>query len=45
MMVDQWGRVLYRVPRGRGCLSAYVDLARQRRDRDSFPSLTHRVLN
>jgi deaminated glutathione amidase len=45
MIVDHWGRVLDRLPRARGCVIAEVDLARQRRDRDSFPSLTHRVLN
>ena len=45
MFVDQWGGALDRLPRGRGCVIAEVDLARQRRDRDSFPSLTHRVLN
>jgi len=45
MIVDHWGRVLDRLPRGRGCVTAEVDLARQRRDRESFPSLTHRVFN
>lgn len=45
MIVDHWGRVLDRLPRGRGCIIAEVDLGRQRRDRDSFPALTHRVLN
>jgi len=45
MIVDHWGRVLERLPRGRGCITAEIDLERQRRDRDSFPSLTHRVLH
>ena len=45
MIVDHWGRVLGRLPRGRGCVTAEVDLERQRRDRASFPSLTHRVLH
>ena len=45
MIVDHWGRVLDRLPRGRGCVIAEIDLERQRRDRGSFPSLTHRVLN
>lgn len=45
MIVDHWGRVLERLPRGRGCITAEIDLERQRRDRDSFPSLTHRVFN
>ena len=45
MIVDHWGRVLERLPRGRGCITAEIDLERQRRDRGSFPSLTHRVFN
>jgi deaminated glutathione amidase len=45
MIVDHWGRVLDRLPRGRGCITAEIDLERQRRDRDSFPSLTHRVFH
>jgi deaminated glutathione amidase len=45
MIVDHWGRVLDRLPRGRGCITAEIDLERQRRDRASFPSLTHRVFN
>jgi deaminated glutathione amidase len=45
MIVDHWGRVLERLPRGRGCITAEIDLERQRRDRASFPSLTHRVFN
>lgn len=45
MIVDHWGRVLARLPRGRGCILAPIDLERQRRDRGSFPSLAHRVLN
>ena len=45
MIVDHWGRVLERLPRGRGCITAEIDLGRQRRDRDSFPSLTHRVIH
>ena len=45
MIVDHWGRVLERLPRGRGCITAEIDLERQRRDRAGFPSLTHRVLN
>src|SRR5579883_2461458 len=43
MIVDHWGRVLARLPRGRGCITADVDLQQQRRDRESFPSLTHRI--
>ena len=45
MIVDHWGRVLDRLPRGRGCITAEIDLERLRRDRGSFPALTHRVLN
>jgi predicted amidohydrolase len=44
MIVDYWGRVLQRVPRGRGCALAEVDLARQLTVRASFPALEHRVL-
>ncbi len=45
MIVDHWGQVLDRLPRGRGCVTAEIDRERQRRDRGSFPSLTHRVFN
>ncbi len=45
MIIDHWGRVPERLPRGRGCITAEIDLERQRRDRGSFPSLTHRVFN
>jgi nitrilase len=44
MIVDYWGRVLKRVPRGRGCAVAEVDLARQSALRESFPALKHRTL-
>ena len=43
MIVDYWGRVLQRVPRGRGCIVAEVDLARQAGVRESFPALVHRA--
>jgi predicted amidohydrolase len=42
MIVDFWGRVLERVPRGRGCAVAEVDLERQAGVRESFPALIHR---
>jgi deaminated glutathione amidase len=45
MIVDHWGQVLDRLPRGRGCITAEIDLERQGRDRGSFPSLTHRVFH
>src|SRR6266480_5981924 len=44
MIVDYWGRVLQRVPRGRGCALAEVDLERQMGVRESFPALLHRAL-
>jgi deaminated glutathione amidase len=44
MIVDYWGRILQRVPRGRGCAIAEVDLVRQGGVRESFPALRHRVL-
>ena len=42
MIVDYWGRVLQRLPRGRGCAVAELDLARQASVRASFPALAHR---
>jgi predicted amidohydrolase len=44
MIVDYWGRILGRLPRGRGCVSAEIDLVRQAEVRKSFPALLHRVL-
>jgi nitrilase len=44
MIVDHWGRVLQRLPRGRGVVVADVDLVRQAEARTSFPSLSHRML-
>jgi deaminated glutathione amidase len=44
MIIDYWGRILSRLPRGRGCVSAEVDLVRQAEVRRSFPALMHRVL-
>jgi deaminated glutathione amidase len=43
MIVDYWGRILKRVPRGRGTAIAEVDLARQAAVRESFPALQHRT--
>ena len=43
MIVDYWGRVLQRVPRGRGCALAEIDLAAQASVRESFPALVHRA--
>jgi deaminated glutathione amidase len=44
MIVDHWGRILQRLPRGTGVVVAEVDLQAQARVRESFPALTHRVL-
>jgi predicted amidohydrolase len=44
MIVDYWGRILVRLPRGRGTVTAEVDLVRQAEVRRSFPALLHRVL-
>jgi nitrilase len=44
MIVDYWGRVLARRPRGRGVVIADVDLVRQAEVRSGFPALQHRVL-
>jgi len=44
MIVDHWGRVLQRLPRGRGIVVADVDLVRQAEARASFPALDHRML-
>ena len=45
MIVDYWGRILQRVPRGRGCALAEIDLAHQQSVRTSFPALSHRALS
>jgi deaminated glutathione amidase len=44
MIIDHWGTVLQRLPRGQGCVVAEVDLNRQASARTSFPALDHRVL-
>jgi deaminated glutathione amidase len=44
LLVDYWGRVLQRLPRGRGCIVAEIDAARQAEVRQNFPALDHRVL-
>ncbi|HEY7964070.1 MAG TPA: carbon-nitrogen hydrolase family protein [Steroidobacteraceae bacterium] len=43
MIVDYWGRILQRVPRGRGCAVAELDTAAQASVRESFPALAHRA--
>jgi len=42
LIVDCWGRVLSRLPRGTGCISADLDLVRQSEVRHNFPVLEHR---
>jgi len=44
LIVDYWGRVLARLPRGTGVVVADIDLAAQASARESFPALQHRVL-
>ncbi len=44
MIVEPWGRVLARLPRGTGVITAELDLARQRRLRQDFPAVQHRRL-
>jgi nitrilase len=44
LIVDWWGRVVTRLPRGRGVISAAIDLEGLRAARAAFPSLSHRVL-
>jgi predicted amidohydrolase len=44
MIVDYWGRVLARQPRGSGVVVAEIDLDAQARVRQEFPALEHRVL-
>ena len=43
LIVDHWGAILQRLPRGTGCVVADVDLNRQAEARTSFPALTHRM--
>lgn len=43
MVVDFWGRILQRVPRGTGYAIAEIDLALQSQVRESFPALAHRT--
>jgi deaminated glutathione amidase len=44
LVVDHWGRVLAREPRGSGIVTAAVDLEAQQATRASFPALRHRVI-
>jgi predicted amidohydrolase len=44
LIVDYWGRVLARLPHGRGVVVADFDAAGQSAARSSFPALAHRVM-
>jgi nitrilase len=44
MIVDCWGRVLARLPRGTGVVVGEIDLVRQREVRQNFPSVANRRL-
>lgn len=43
MIVDHWGRILARLPRGRGVVIADLDPQAQAEVRGSFPALDHRL--
>ncbi|HET7202509.1 MAG TPA: carbon-nitrogen hydrolase family protein [Steroidobacteraceae bacterium] len=45
MIVEPWGRVVARLPRGTGVITAELDLVRQRRLRQDFPAVDHRRLS
>jgi len=44
MIVDPWGRVLDRLPRGSGFVVSNVDLDKVRNTRRNFPVLQHRKI-
>ena len=44
LIVDHWGRVLAREPRGSHVVTATLDMEGQKLPRESFPALKHRVL-
>lgn len=44
MIVDPWGTVLDRLPRGSGVVSAEIDLNRVANTRRNFPAISHRRL-
>jgi nitrilase len=43
MIIDYWGRILARRPRGQGVVVHDLDLAGQAKVREEFPALRHRV--
>ena len=45
MIIDWWGRVMTRLPRGSGFVSAPIDRAAIARCRADFPALANRVLS
>src|SRR5258705_42246 len=45
MIVDPWGVVLDRLPRGSGIVTAGINHAYKRSLRTSLPALTHRTLH
>ena len=45
MIVETWGRIVTRLPRGTGVITAELDLDRQRRLRQDFPAVDHRRLS
>ncbi len=45
MIVDPWGRILDRLPRGSGVIIAEINPAYQQSLRASLPALTHRTLH
>jgi nitrilase len=45
MIVDHWGQVLARLPRGTGVVVADIDIAAQQSAREKFPALQHRRLD
>jgi len=44
LIVDHWGRILRRLPRGRGVVVCDLDLELQAEARAAFPALAHRVM-
>jgi nitrilase len=42
LVVDFWGTVLSRLPRGEGVVTARIDPEAQQRARSAFPALSHR---
>jgi deaminated glutathione amidase len=43
MIIDYWGRILQRLPRGRGVVLADIDTEAQAQVRSNFPALQHRA--